>query len=137
MKRILLSWSSGKDSAWTLHVLQQSDEYQIVGLLTTFNREADGVAMHGVRYELVERQAGSVGLPLWPVLLPSPCFNEQYESIMAGTCACAVSEGIDAIASATCFSKMCGLIAKNSCRTPEWCCSFRSGGYRRVSWPPQ
>src|SRR5215469_18365008 len=98
MKRILLSWSSSKDSAWTLHVLQQSEEYQIVGLLTTFNREADRVAMHSVRHELVERQAESAGLPLWPVLLPSPCSNERYESIMAGTCARAVSQGIDAIA---------------------------------------
>ena len=98
MKRILLSWSSGKDSAWTLHVLEQSDEYQIVGLLTTFNREADRVAMHAVRHELVERQAESAGLPLWPVLLPSPCPNQQYESIMASTCARAVAEGIDAIA---------------------------------------
>jgi len=76
MKRILLSWSSGKDSAWTLHVLEQSDEYQIVGLLTTFNREADRVAMHAVRRELVERQAESAGLPLWPVLLPTPCSNQ-------------------------------------------------------------
>ena len=98
MKRILLSWSSGKDSAWTLHVLEQSDHYQIVGLLTTFNREADRVAMHAVRRELVERQAESAGLPLWPVLLPTPCSNQQYESIMAGTCARAVYEGIDAIA---------------------------------------
>jgi len=57
MTRILLSWSSGKDSAWSLHVLRQRREYEIAGLLTTFNEAADRVAMHAVRRELVERQA--------------------------------------------------------------------------------
>jgi diphthamide synthase (EF-2-diphthine--ammonia ligase) len=57
MKRILLSWSSGKDSAWSLHLLRQSGEYEVAGLLTTFNESAGRVAMHAVRRELVERQA--------------------------------------------------------------------------------
>jgi uncharacterized protein (TIGR00290 family) len=98
MKRILLSWSSGKDSAWALHVLRQQGKYEVVGLLTTFNQEADRVAMHAVRRELVARQAELADLPLWPVLLPWPCPNEQYESLMAQTCAKALSEGIEAIA---------------------------------------
>jgi len=98
MKRILLSWSSGKDSAWALHVLRQQGNFEVVGLLTTFNQEADRVAMHAVRRELVVRQAELMGFPLWPVLLPWPCPNEQYESLMAQTCAKAVSEGIEAIA---------------------------------------
>jgi uncharacterized protein (TIGR00290 family) len=98
MKRILLSWSSGKDSAWSLHVLRQSAEYEVVGLLTTFNEVADRVAMHAVRRELVERQAAATGLPLWAVPLPWPCSNEQYESLMAQTCAKAVAEGIEGIA---------------------------------------
>jgi uncharacterized protein (TIGR00290 family) len=97
MKRILLSWSSGKDSAWSLHVLRQHG-YEIVGLLTTFNEAAGRVAMHAVRHELVDRQASAVGLPLWPVHLPWPCSNEQYESLMAETCAKAVSAGIEGIA---------------------------------------
>ena len=67
MKPILLSWSSGKDSAWSLHVLRQRAEYEVVGLLTTFNHVADRVAMHAVRRELVERQAAATGLPLWGV----------------------------------------------------------------------
>jgi uncharacterized protein (TIGR00290 family) len=98
MKRILLSWSSGKDSAWSLHVLRQRGEYEVVGLLTTFNAEADRVAMHAVRRELVERQAAAAGLALWPVGLPWPCSNEQYEALMAETCSRAVNEGVVGVA---------------------------------------
>jgi uncharacterized protein (TIGR00290 family) len=98
MKRILLSWSSGKDSAWSLHVLRQRSEFEVVGLLTTFNGEADRVAMHAVRRELVEQQAAAVGLPLWSVPLPWPCSNEQYEALMTMTCAKAVSQGIEGVA---------------------------------------
>jgi uncharacterized protein (TIGR00290 family) len=97
MKRILLSWSSGKDSAWSLHVLRQRGEYEVVGLLTTFNEVADRVAMHAVRRELVEWQAAAAELPLWAVPLPWPCSNEQYEALMAQTCAKAVAEGIDGV----------------------------------------
>ena len=98
MKRILLSWSSGKDSAWSLHVLRQHGEYEVVGLLTTFNEEAGRVAMHAVRRELVERQAAATGLPLWQVPLPWPCSNQQYESLMAQVCAKAVAEGLHGVA---------------------------------------
>jgi uncharacterized protein (TIGR00290 family) len=98
MKRILLSWSSGKDSAWSLHVLRQGGEYEVAGLLTTFNEVADRVAMHAVRRELVDKQAAAAGLPLWVVPLPWPCSNEQYESLMAKTCAKAVAEGIEGVA---------------------------------------
>jgi uncharacterized protein (TIGR00290 family) len=98
MKRILLSWSSGKDSAWSLHVLRQRGEYEVAGLLTTFNEAADRVAMHAVRRDLVEQQSAAAGLPLWAVPLPWPCSNEQYESLMAQTCAKAVSEGIEGVA---------------------------------------
>ena len=98
MRRVLLSWSSGKDSAWTLQVLRQQGEYEIAGLLTTFNEAADRVAMHAVRRELVERQAEATGLPLWNVPLPWPCSNERYETLMAETCAKAVAAGIEAVA---------------------------------------
>ena len=98
MKRILLSWSSGKDSAWSLHVLRQRGEYEVVGLLTTFNAEADRVAMHAVRRELVERQAAAAGLALLPVGLPWPCSNEKYEALMAETCSRAVNEGVVGVA---------------------------------------
>lgn len=98
MKRILLSWSSGKDSAWSLHLLRQQGKYEVVGLLTTFNESAGRVAMHAVRRELVEQQAQATGLPLWSIPLPWPCSNDQYESLMAGACTKAVAEGIEGIA---------------------------------------
>jgi uncharacterized protein (TIGR00290 family) len=81
--RVLLAWSSGKDSAWTLHVLRQSSDVEVVALLTTFNREFDRVAMHAVRRELVEAQAQAAELPLIHVPLPWPCSNGDYEAAMA------------------------------------------------------
>ena len=63
-KKVLLAWSSGKDSAWALHVLRQQNEYEIAGLMTTFNSAFDRVAMHSTRRALVEMQAQAAGLPL-------------------------------------------------------------------------
>src|SRR5579875_486741 len=98
MKRVLASWSSGKDSAWTLHVLRQAGNCEIVGLLTTLNSEFDRVAMHGTRHSVLEAQAQAAGVPLWLVPLPWPCSNQDYERRMREVCARAVSENIDAIA---------------------------------------
>lgn len=98
MKRILLAWSSGKDSAWALHLLRQSGEFEVAGLLTTFNEAFDRVAMHAVRHELVEAQAAAAGLPLWRVDIPWPCPDDEYERRMAATCQWAIAEGIEAIA---------------------------------------
>ena len=97
MKRALVSWSSGKDSAWALHLLRQQS-VEIAGLLTTFNEVADRVAMHAVRRALVEAQAAAAGLPLRAVQLPWPCSNQRYEALMAEACRAAVADGIDAIA---------------------------------------
>jgi uncharacterized protein (TIGR00290 family) len=96
--RILLSWSSGKDSAWTLHLLRQQPQYEVAGLITTINSEFDRVAMHSTRRALVEMQAQAAGVPLWAVPLPWPCSNEEYERIMKGVCARAVEKGVAAIA---------------------------------------
>jgi uncharacterized protein (TIGR00290 family) len=82
MKRVLLSWSSGKDSAWALYVLRQRSDVALVGLLTTFNEAADRVAMHAVRRSLVHAQAMAAGLPLWSIQLPWPCSNDVYEARM-------------------------------------------------------
>jgi uncharacterized protein (TIGR00290 family) len=97
-KKLLLSWSSGKDSAWSLHLLLQQPEWKVAGLLTTFNEAFDRVAMHGVRRELVERQAEAAGLSLWSVPLPWPCSNAEYERRMADVCQRAVADGFAAIA---------------------------------------
>src|ERR1700683_4283016 len=79
--RVLLSWSSGKDSAWTLHLLRQQPRLQVAALLTTFNSHANRVAMHAVRRGLVEAQAERTGIPLWAVDLPWPCsiWNTKIE----------------------------------------------------------
>ena len=98
MKRVLLSWSSGKDSAWTLHVLRRDPSIEFCGLLTTLNTEFDRVAMHGVRRTVLEAQAAAAGLPLWIVPLPWPCSNEIYEQRMAEVCRRAIDEHIDAVA---------------------------------------
>jgi uncharacterized protein (TIGR00290 family) len=97
VKKVLLAWSSGKDSAWTLHVLRRRD-IEVGGLLTTLNQTAGRVAMHGVRRSLLEAQAESVGLPLWQIPLPWPCTNEDYEARMAEACRRAVDEGFGSIA---------------------------------------
>jgi uncharacterized protein (TIGR00290 family) len=97
-KRILLSWSGGKDSAWALHLLRQQPEYEVVALLTTINEQYRRVAIHGFREELLELQAASIGLPLWKVDLPSPCTNADYESRMAAVYVRAAAEGLYGIA---------------------------------------
>jgi uncharacterized protein (TIGR00290 family) len=98
VRNLALSWSSGKDSAWTLHVLRQQPDIEIAALITTFNSEANRVAMHAVRRALVEAQAERTGLPLWAVELPWPCSNEEYEHRMRAVCQRATTEGITAIA---------------------------------------
>jgi len=96
--KALLSWSSGKDAAWALHVLREQGEVEVVGLLTTTNETFGRVAMHGVREELLEAQTEAVGLPLWKVPLPWPCSNEVYEARMAQACAQAVEASISCMA---------------------------------------
>lgn len=95
--RILFSWSSGKDSAWALHALRTSGQYEIVALLTTLNSEFNRVAMHGVRHELLREQATQLQLPLWEVPLPWPCTNEEYEASMGEVMLRAKREGIEAV----------------------------------------
>jgi uncharacterized protein (TIGR00290 family) len=97
MEKVLLSWSSGKDSAWTLHVLQLQG-FEVVGLLTTINAQFERVAMHGTRQGLLQAQARAARLPLWEVPLPWPCSNEIYEQAMAAACASALAKGVSAIA---------------------------------------
>jgi len=98
LQKVLLSWSSGKDSAWTLHFLRQQPEIEVVGLLTTINSHFQRVAMHGTRHELLKLQAAAAGLPLWEIPLPWPCSNEIYEQAMAVACKQALSTGVSAIA---------------------------------------
>ena len=98
MKKVLLSWSSGKDSVWALHLLRQQPDIKVVALLTSFNSAADRVAMHAVRRALVDAQAARTELPQWSVDLPWPCSNAEYEERMRGVCQRAFAEGITAVA---------------------------------------
>jgi uncharacterized protein (TIGR00290 family) len=98
LTKIALSWSSGKDSAWALHLLRKQPDIHIVALITTFNTQADRVAMHAVRRLLVEEQAKRVGIPLWPAELPWPCSNSEYEDRMRAVCQRATAEGVTAVA---------------------------------------
>ncbi len=89
-----ISWSSGKDSAWALHVTRTRGDVEIVALLTTVNTAHARVAMHAVRESLLEGQAEAVGLPLVKVPLPWPCPNAAYEAAMQQAIARACGEGV-------------------------------------------
>jgi diphthamide synthase (EF-2-diphthine--ammonia ligase) len=124
VKKVLLAWSSGKDSAWSLHVLRGRG-VAVGGLLTTVTQlvgvpegipanlvpaggpaadlgvrptSENRVAMHGVRLSFLEAQAGAAGIPLWEVPLPWPCTNDIYEARMGEACRRAIDEGFDTIA---------------------------------------
>lgn len=96
--KILVSWSTGKDSAWMLHVLNQQHPGAAAGLLTTTNQAFDRVAMHAVRRQMLEAQARAAALPLHIVPLPWPCSNEQYEAIMKEAVAGFVRDGFTHVA---------------------------------------
>jgi uncharacterized protein (TIGR00290 family) len=97
-KKTLLSWSSGKDSAWALHVLRQQQELEVVGLFCTFNKRFERGAMHAVRNELICQQADSVGLPLQLIPIPDPCSDSEYKTIMANFIEQVKSQEIHSIA---------------------------------------
>jgi uncharacterized protein (TIGR00290 family) len=97
MTKCLVSWSSGKDSAWMVHVLRQSG-VEPAAMLTTVNEVHQRVAMHAVRLELLHSQAEALGLPLWQIPIPSPCPNEVYERAMAAAVQRAVAEGFTHVA---------------------------------------
>jgi uncharacterized protein (TIGR00290 family) len=98
MKKTLVSWSSGKDSAWMLHVLKQDPAVEVGGLLTTMNEEFDRVAMHAVRRHLLEEQSRAAGVPLLTVPLPWPCSNAEYEGRMQNAVREAVAHGFTHVA---------------------------------------
>jgi len=98
MPKTLLSWSSGKDSAWTLHVLRQRGDCEIVGLVTTVNQAFDRVAMHAVPTAMLQRQAAAARVPLWTVPIPHPCSNAEYETAMRALVERACDAGVTQIA---------------------------------------
>lgn len=96
--KVLLSWSSGKDSAWALHVLRRDGVGEVAGLLTSLNDSAGRVSMHGVREEILRAQAAAAGLPVQIIRLPWPCTNEIYEERLAAAVKQAVADGYTHVA---------------------------------------
>ncbi len=96
--KTLLSWSSGKDSAFALWKLRQNPMIELAGLVTTVNQAFGRVAMHAVREALLQEQADAAGLPLWTVPIPNPCSNEQYEAAWAELMERARDDGVESMA---------------------------------------
>eukprot|EP00210_Caulerpa_lentillifera_P006089 g5817.t1 len=96
--KTLVSWSSGKDSAWVLHLLRKRTDVKIAGLFTTVNEEFQRVAMHAVRLALLQSQAAAVGLPLKIIYIPFPCTNEDYERQMGKFIEEIKAEEVEAVA---------------------------------------
>ena len=96
--KVLISWSSGKDSAWTLHVMQREQPGACAALLTTITDTYDRVSMHGVRTSVLRAQAEAAGLPLMTVPIPAPCPNDVYEDRMRTAIAQALDDGFTHVA---------------------------------------
>jgi len=94
---VLVSWSGGKDSCFALYETQTAAEYRVAALLTTLTRDYDRISMHGVRRELLEEQAASLGLPLHKVFISKDASNDEYEMKMAEAFEEYRGQGIDSI----------------------------------------
>jgi len=97
-KRTLLSWSSGKDSAWALHLLRQDPMIELVGLFTVMNEKYNRVSMHATRLDMLHCQAEAVELPVETISLPDPCTNEQCDTIMKSFVTASADRGIECMA---------------------------------------
>lgn len=97
IKKVLVSWSTGKDSAYALHHARQTDQYEVVGLLSTITEEYDRVSMHATHHELLKTQAERLGLPLYSVFIPSSCTNDIYEARMEIALRQVIKKGISHI----------------------------------------
>ena len=133
--KTLLSWSTGKDSAWALHLLRQRDDVELVGLVTTINAAFDRVAMHGVRRALVEAQAEAAGLPLHVLPIPYPCPNETYEAVMGEFVARQVAEGVRGHGVRRSVPGGHPPLSRDQARRHRHCAAVSGVGHRdRASW---
>lgn len=96
-KKTIISWSSGKDSAFALYKVLQSEKYEVVGLLTTITAEYERISMHGVRKELLEIQAELIGLPLYIVEINPGCTDNDYRAVMKKQLEAFKQMGVDCI----------------------------------------
>ncbi len=97
-KKALLSWSSGKDSAWALHILRRDPAIDLMGLFTVINRKYDRASMHATRLELLHLQAEAAGLSVQVISLPDSCSNEECDAIMGRFVAECADRGIACMA---------------------------------------
>ena len=98
MRRVWLWWSSGKDSAWALHLLRQDPDVSVERLITTVTPTFGRVAIHGTRISVLEAQASAVGVPLQLIELPYPCSNAEYESALEPVLEEAAATDLDSMA---------------------------------------
>ena len=94
---VLISWSGGKDSCLALYEIQRAHEFAPAALLTTITEGYDRISMHGVRRELLEAQAASLGIPLQTVVISKSASNEEYEAKLIDACSEYLVRGIDSI----------------------------------------
>lgn len=104
-EKVIFGWSGGKDSTSALYELQKSRDYEVLALLTTITEDYDRVSMHGVRHNLIERQAESLGLPLQEVFIPRNTPNEEYESRMRDALIKFQNKGVSAVVFGDIFLK--------------------------------
>ena len=134
--KILLSWSSGKDSAWALHLLNQQYPGCVAALLTTVNEAYDRVAMHGVRADVLHAQARAARLPLRIVFIPDPCSNESVREAHGQRGDRRVSRRLHPRRLRRSVpARTSAPIAKRAWRAQAWSRSFPSGICRRARWP--
>lgn len=121
---VLLSWSGGKDAAWTLQRLRQRDDVEVVGLVTTVTSGYERIAMHGIRRELLQAQAAATGLPVIEAPIPPQCDNATYEAAFA-----------DALAQARTRWPRCSTIAFGDLFLAD-VRAWREASCARLGWTP-
>ena len=132
--RALISWSSGKDSAFALHEIRRSGEFDVVGALTTVTETFERVSIHGVRREILLAQLAAAGLPLRIVPIPYPCPNEIYEARMGEAVAQAVRDGITHIIFGDLYLADIRAYREQKLRAPGLRRCFPCGSGRPCSW---
>lgn len=135
--KVVVSWSSGKDSALALHEVRRAGEVEVVGILTTITSAFSRVSMHGVRESLLDQQAQALELPCWKVPIPSPCPNEVYERVIARTLGELRELGVTAVVFGDLFLEDLRRYRETKLGEVEMTASSRSGVVTRPHSPPR
>ena len=122
-KPVIFAWSGGKDSAYALYQLLKTEEYEVRYLLSTFNGNNKRLSMHGIREELIEAQARSIGIPLIKMMVFEGS-NEEYEKAMLEVLQTAKAKGIEVVAFGDIFLEDLRLYRENQMRQIGMECLF-------------